>query len=94
MKKPAVCTRDVNGFFARAKDGARRADALQATPPLGPEASRALLEVVGRVSLTEKRRTELAALAEKAQEAFNRPWPERERQTQLILGNMRTRLTL
>jgi len=84
MKKPAVCTRDVNGFFARAKDGARRADALQATPPLGPEASRALLdsrallEVVGRVSLTEKRRTELAALAEKAQEAFNRPWPERE----------------
>lgn len=78
MEKPAVCTRDVNGFFARAKDGARRADALQATPPLGPEASRALLEVVGRVSLTEKRRTELAALAEKAQEAFNRPWPERK----------------
>lgn len=47
-------------------------------PLLGPEASRALLEVVGRVSLTEKRRTELAALAEKAQEAFNRPWPERK----------------
>ncbi len=55
---------------------ARRADALQATPPLGPEASRALLKVVGPVSLTEKRRAELVALANEAQEAFKRPLPK------------------
>jgi putative zinc finger/helix-turn-helix YgiT family protein len=57
-------------------DASRRADALQATPPLGPEASRALLKVVGPVSLTEKRRAELVALANEAQEAFKRPLPK------------------
>lgn len=57
-------------------DAARRPDALQATLPLGPEASRALLEVVGPVSMTEKRRAELVALANEAQEAFKRPLPK------------------
>ena len=60
------------------RDAARRADVLQATLPLGPEASKALLDVVGPVSLSETRRAELAALADAAQEAFNRPWPERK----------------
>ena len=59
------------------RDAARRSDVLQATPPLGPEASKALLDVVGPVSLSETRRAELAALAEEAQEVFNRPWPKR-----------------
>jgi hypothetical protein len=66
----------VEEFWRRARDAARRVDALQATPPLGPEASKALLDVVGPVSLTETRRAELAALAKKAQEAFKRPLPK------------------
>ena len=83
---------DLEEFWRKAKDAARRADlaqnpqaphmkraslspadTLQATPPLGPEASRALLKVVGPVSLTDKRRAELAALSEADQEAFKRP---------------------
>jgi len=66
----------VEDFWRRARDAARRADALQATPPLRPEASKALLKVVGPVSLTEKRRAELVALANEAQEAFKRPLPK------------------
>jgi hypothetical protein len=79
-RRNAIVTecKSLNGFWRRAKDGARRADVLQATLPLGPEASKALLDFVGPVSLSETRRAELAALAEKAQEAFNRPWPERK----------------
>lgn len=49
--------------------------AFKATPKLGVEASRALLEAVGGVSLTEERRHELATLAESAREAFARPLP-------------------
>jgi len=49
--------------------------AFKATPKLGVEASRALLKVVGGISLTEKRRCELATLAESAREAFTRPLP-------------------
>jgi hypothetical protein len=51
----------------------RRPDPLPATKPLGPEASKALLKIVGPVKLTDKRREELAALAKAAQEAFDRP---------------------
>ena len=49
--------------------------AFKATPKLGVEASRALLEAVGSVTLTEKRRRELATLAESARQAFARPLP-------------------
>lgn len=49
--------------------------AFKATTRLNAEASRALLEVVGRVSLSEKRRSELAAFAEAARQAFVRPFP-------------------
>ena len=47
--------------------------AFKATPQLSAEATRALLKVVGGVSLTEKRRTELLALTEAARLAFARP---------------------
>ena len=47
--------------------------AFKATPQLGAEASRALLKVVGGVTLTEKRRAELSALTESARQAFARP---------------------
>jgi hypothetical protein len=46
--------------------------AFQATPQLGPEASRALLQQVGRVRLTEKRRAELSVLSAAARSAFAR----------------------
>jgi len=49
--------------------------AFKATPKLGVEASRALLRAVGGVTLTEKRRRELASLAESARLAFARPLP-------------------
>jgi hypothetical protein len=49
--------------------------AYKATPKLSAQASRALLEAVGGVSLSEKRRRELAALAETARQAFARPLP-------------------
>lgn len=49
--------------------------AFKATPKLGVEASRALLEAIGNVRLTEKRRLELARLAESARLAFARPVP-------------------
>lgn len=49
--------------------------AFKATPRLDADASRALLEVIGRVSLSEKRRSELAAFAEAARQAFARPFP-------------------
>jgi hypothetical protein len=51
--------------------------AFKATPKLGVEASRALLKAVGGVSLTEKRRCELASLAESARLAFARPLPSK-----------------
>ena len=47
--------------------------AFKATPQLSAEASRALLKVVGGVSLTEKRRAELSALTEAARQAYARP---------------------
>lgn len=47
--------------------------AFKATPRLDAEASRALLKVVGGVSLSENRRSELAGLAEAARKAFARP---------------------
>jgi len=50
---------------------------FKATPKLGVEASRALLQIVGNVTLTEKRRRELASLAESARRAFARPLPSR-----------------
>jgi hypothetical protein len=46
--------------------------AFQATPQLGPEASRALLQQIGRVRLTEKRRAELSVLSAAARSAFAR----------------------
>ena len=49
--------------------------AFQATPQLGPEASRELLRRLGRVRLTDKRRKELADLAAAARAAFARPLP-------------------
>ncbi len=49
--------------------------AVKATPKLDVEASRALLEAIGNVRLTEKRRLELAHLAESARLAFARPVP-------------------
>lgn len=49
--------------------------AFKATPRLDADASRALLKVVGRVSLSEKRRSELASFAEAARQAFARPLP-------------------
>lgn len=49
--------------------------AFKATPRLDADASRALLKVVGRVKLSEKRRSELASLAEAARQAFERPLP-------------------
>jgi hypothetical protein len=49
--------------------------AFKATPKLGVEASRALLKVVGGVTLSEKRRCELASFAESARQAFARPLP-------------------
>lgn len=49
--------------------------AFKATPKLGVKASRALLKAVGGVTLTEKRRCELATLAESARQAFARPLP-------------------
>ena len=53
----------------------RKRPAFKATPKLGVEASRALLKAVGGVTLTEKRRCELASLAESARQAFARPLP-------------------
>lgn len=50
---------------------------FKATPKLGVEASRALLQIIGNVTLTEKRRRELASLAESARQAFARPLPTR-----------------
>jgi len=49
--------------------------AFKATPQLGVEASRALLKVVGGVTLSEKRRGELAYFADAAKQAFARPLP-------------------
>jgi hypothetical protein len=49
--------------------------AFKATPRLDADASRALLKVVGRVNLSEKRRSELASYAEAARQAFARPLP-------------------
>lgn len=49
--------------------------AFKATPQLDAEASRALLKVVGRVQLSEKRRAELAHFASAARRAFARPIP-------------------
>ena len=49
--------------------------AFKATAKLGVEASRALLKAVGGITLTEKRRCELATLAESARQAFARPLP-------------------
>jgi hypothetical protein len=49
--------------------------AFKATPRLDADASRALLKVVGRVNLSEKRRSELASFAEAARQAFERPLP-------------------
>ncbi len=49
--------------------------AFKATPRLDSEASRALLKAIGKVSLSEKRRSELAAFAEAARKAFARPFP-------------------
>ena len=49
--------------------------AFKATPRLDADASRALLKVVGRVNLSEKRRSELASFAEAARQAFARPLP-------------------
>jgi hypothetical protein len=46
--------------------------AFKATPRLDADASRALLKVVGRVNLSEKRRSELASYAEAARQAFAR----------------------
>ena len=46
--------------------------AFQATPQLGTEASRALLQQIGRVRLTEKRRAELSVLSAAARSAFAR----------------------
>ncbi len=51
--------------------------AIKATPRLDAEASMALLKLVGRVNLSEKRRSELAAFAEAARLAFARPLPAR-----------------
>lgn len=47
--------------------------AFKATPQLSVEASRALLKVVGGISLTDKRRAELSALTETARQAYARP---------------------
>ena len=47
--------------------------AFKATPQLDVEASRALLKAVGRVHLSEKRRSELAHFASAARRAFERP---------------------
>ena len=47
--------------------------AFKATPQLSAEASRALLKVVGGISMTEKRRAELSALTEAARLAYARP---------------------
>ena len=49
--------------------------AFQATPQLGPEASRELLHRLGHVRLTENRRKELTDLAAAAKAAFARPLP-------------------
>ncbi|MFZ4536859.1 MAG: hypothetical protein ACOYNV_11165 [Propionivibrio sp.] len=49
--------------------------AFKATPKLSVEASRALLKMVGGVTLSDKRRSELACLAETARQAFARPLP-------------------
>ena len=47
--------------------------AFKATPQLDAEASRALLKAVGRVHLSDKRRSELANFANAARRAFDRP---------------------
>jgi hypothetical protein len=49
--------------------------AFQATPQLGPEASRELLKRLGGVHLTDKRRKQLADMASAARAAFARPLP-------------------
>lgn len=51
--------------------------AFKATPKLSVEASRALLKAIGGVTLSDKRRDELASLAEAARQAFARPLPTR-----------------
>lgn len=47
--------------------------AFKATPQLSAEASRALLKLVGGISLTDKRRAELSALTKAAHQAYARP---------------------
>ena len=47
--------------------------ALKATPQLDSEASRSLFKAVGRVHLSEKRRSELAHFASAACRVFERP---------------------
>ena len=49
--------------------------AFKATPQLGPEASRELLQRLASVRLTDERRKELADLAAAARAAFARPLP-------------------
>jgi hypothetical protein len=46
--------------------------AFKATPVLGAEASKALLKIVGSVTLTEQRKAELKSLADIANRAFAR----------------------
>jgi hypothetical protein len=49
--------------------------AFEATPPLSTNASKDLVQRISKVTLTETRRVELAAFAESAKLAFQKPLP-------------------